>query len=97
MLSANKDCIKMIFAKSSLRLRVFRSYFVFITRAKGSARKAQGKRECCFFDFFFSLFEPITRASRWPPFAAGYVNERITKDKTNAVRVLLQGNPQVIF
>ena len=43
--------------------------------------------------FFLSLFEPITRASRWPPFAAGYVNERITKDKTNAVRGLLQGSP----
>ena len=50
-----------------------------------------------FFLFSFSLFEPITRASRWPHFAAGYVNERITKDKTNAVRVLLQGNPRVIF
>ena len=70
---------------------------MFITRAKESARKARGKRECCFFDFSFSLFEPITRASRWPPFAAGYVNERLTKDKTNPVRGLLQGNPQVIL
>ena len=92
MHSANIDCIKMIFVKSSLRLRVF-PFFLFCVRAKESARKARGKRECSFFDFLFSLFEPIPRASRWPPFAAGYVNERITKDKTNAVRGLLQGSP----
>lgn len=39
MHSANKDCIKMIFVKSSLQLRVFRSYFVF------EQRRAQEKHE----------------------------------------------------
>ena len=98
MNSANKDCIKVIFVKSSLQLRVF-PFFLFCVHhtSKGARKKSTRKARMLFFLFSFSLFEPITRASRWPPFAEGYVNERITKDKTNAVRVLLQGNPRVIF
>ena len=94
MNSANKDCIKVIFVKSSLQLRVF-PFFLFCVHhtSKGERKKSTRKARMLFLWFFFSLFEPITRASRWPPFAAGYVNERITKDKTNAVRGLLQGSP----
>ena len=61
--------------------------------SKGERKKSTRKARMLFLWFSFSLFEPITRASRWPPFAAGYVNERITRDKTNAVRGLLQGSP----
>ena len=94
MHSANIDCIKMIFVKSSLRLKVF-PFFLFCVyhTSKGERKESTRKARMLFLWFSFSLFEPITRASRWPPFAAGYVNERITKDKTNAVRGLLQGSP----
>ena len=79
-----------------LRVACGSGFFVPILCLSHEQRGAQGKHKesaNAVSLIFFSLFEPITRASRWPPFAAGYVNERITKDKTNAVRGLLQGSP----
>ena len=53
MHSANKDCIKMIFVKSSLRLRVF-PFFLFCVQRRAQEKQEESANAVSLI-FFFAL------------------------------------------